>query len=86
MRSCVQIGIKVEAAADEALELRVDAAVLKNRWARLAQPETVGTVRVEMDTASRFLAESEAAASSATARAERMGWMTPQMEGMDCDS
>lgn len=75
----------MEAAADEALELRVDAAVLKNRWARLAQPETVGTVREEMETARRFLQEAETAAASATARAERMGWLQKQSDGMDCN-
>ena len=67
------------------MELRVDAAVLKNRWARLAQPETVGTVREELDTASRFIAEATAAASSAAATARRMGWLTQQTDGTHCD-
>lgn len=75
----------MEAAADEALELRVDAAVLKNRWGRLAQPETVGTVREELDTARRFLQEAEAAACAATSKATRMGWLKMQPEGMECD-
>jgi hypothetical protein len=82
----MQIGIRVEAAADEALELRVDAAVLKNRWARLAQPETVGTVREELETARRFLQEAEAAADAATATAERHGWLRKQPDAMHCDT
>jgi hypothetical protein len=71
----MQLGLAVDVAADKALELRVDAAILNNRWTRLAQPDMVGTAQEELESAERFLEAAESAAEAASAIAYKHGWL-----------
>ena len=71
----VQMEINLEKTMDDALELRVEAAIDSLRWAQLAHHELFTDVPARFEATQASLRRAEATAASCTALAQEHGWL-----------
>lgn len=69
------MSIDMEATLDEALEVRVEAALLGHRWAQLVQPHHFQESQAQLDTAQADLEAAQATQRQCIELAQRHGWM-----------